>query len=449
VRTAALPEREKAGAVGEALARILVERLRFTSVIVAGTTLLYALLDVVFDQPYRRALHAIEAMTILLAAATASILRFPRLLPYATALAVALAGVLLGVIAAGSLLRGEALAGSMLIVITVLVAAAVLPLGRNAQAVVVAMALAWIALIVRSEPETFRLLVRDPASVVALGLGLGVSLLLAEQHRRFRVAMLLEQRRQLALQAEISAMNAVLEGRVIERTAELEAAVEDLASFGYSISHDLRQPLRSIASFAQILADSAAGRLDAEETDHLQRVHGAARRMNGLLDEFLRLSRMVSRPMRRETVDLGAVFAGIAAELDRRDPQRSVEWNVCGDLAAEGDRDLLTALLHELAENAWKFTAGCEPARVTFGAEPARDGMRTFFLRDNGCGFASTRDRDVFKLFSRAIDGSTEDGFGTGLAVAERIVRRHGGVIRAESQPEEGATFFFSLPASS
>jgi signal transduction histidine kinase len=434
-------------AEGQALTAILFDRLRFTAVVVIAATAFYAFLDVILAQPNRATLHLIEAVILAAAAGIFVIPRYPRVLAHTESIATFLACLLPMVIAWGALLRDEALAGSMLIVITVLVAAAVLPWGWPCQAVLVAASLACIVTVIRSDPETVRLLTRDPASIVAIGLGLGFSVLIAHQHRRIRVGIQREHERLRALQAEVLAMNAVLERRVAERTAELRTAADELASFGYSISHDLRQPLRSIASFSQILADSARGRLDSEETDWCGRIHAAARRMDGLLDEFLRLSRMATRPMKRERVDLGEVFANVAGELDRRDPARAVRWEIGQDLVVEGDEELLATLLHELAENAWKFTEDCEEAVVEFDVEIGADGTRTFFVRDNGCGFEPTRDRDVFKLFSRAIDGSVEDGFGTGLASAESIVKRHGGTMRAESEPDEGATFYFTLPA--
>ncbi len=432
-------------AVEGELHRLLVERMNFAARLVIGITFLYAGLDVVLQQPERAILHALEAAALLFSFVTILIPRLPGLLAHAAKFAVFQTSGLLAVIAAGSLLRNEVQAGSTLMVVTVLVAAAILPWGLGAQIVLVLTALGCIVGLVLIEPASTEVFTREPAYIIAIGLGLGCSMPLARQFRRARVEMFLEHERLKEAKAEISEINAVLERRVEERTAELEAAITDLRAFGYAISHDLRQPLRSISSFAQILHDGARERLLDDEKDFTSRIRAAALRMNGLLDEFLRLSRVASQRMTRERVNLSARFERIAAELAKRDPQRVVRWEIEKGLSVEGDPELLDLVLEELADNAWKFTEGREDALIAFGADATGGDEVVFFVEDNGCGFEPSRNEDVFKVFSRAIDGSEAEGFGTGLAGAERIIKRHGGRIWAEGFPDDGAVFRFTI----
>jgi signal transduction histidine kinase len=427
------------------LSRLLVDRMRFASRIVIGVTFLYAILDVLLGQPHRMALHGLEAVVLVFAVVTLLLPRFPRILVHATPFALLQAIGVLAVIGAGSILRDEVQAGSTLMVVTVLITAAILPWGLGPQAVVAVSALGFIIGIVLVDPSAVEVFTREPAYIIAIGLGLGCSIPLARQFRRARVAMFREHERLRAAQAEISAINAVLERRVEERTAELEAAITDLRAFGYAISHDLRQPLRSISSFAQIVHDSARERLLDDEKDFTDRIRAAALRMNGLLDEFLRLSRVASQRMQRERVNLSARFQRIAADFAKHHPERSVQWEIQDGLSVDGDPELLTLVLEELADNAWKFTEGREDACIAFGAEPTDGDGLVFFVEDNGCGFEPGRNEDVFKVFSRAIDGSEAEGFGTGLAGVERIIKRHGGRIWAEGYPDDGAVFRFTI----
>ena len=431
--------------VEDQLRRVLVDRMRFAAGFVIGITFLYATLDVLLRQPHRVLLHGLEAAVLVSAVVTLLLPRFPRLLAHASGFAMLQTAGLLLVIAAGSVLRNEAQAGSALMVVTALVSAAILPWGLGPQAVVAFTALACIIGIVLIDPPAVEVFTREPAYIISIGLGLGGSMLVAIQFRAARAAMFREHERLKAAQAEISAINAMLERRVEDRTAELEAAITDLRAFGYAISHDLRQPLRSISSFAQILHDSARERLLDDEKDFTDRIRAAALRMNGLLDEFLRLSRVASQRMQRERVNLSARFQRIAADFAKRHPERSVQWEIEEGLSVDGDPELLTLVLEELADNAWKFTEGREDACIAFGAD-ATDGEEVvFFVEDNGCGFEPGRNEDVFKVFSRAIDGSEAEGFGTGLAGAERIIKRHGGRIWAEGYPDDGAVFRFTI----
>ena len=230
-----------------------------------------------------------------------------------------------------------------------------------------------------------------------------------------------------------------LEARVLERTAQLEAVNQDLEAFSYAVSHDLRAPLRAIKGFSQILLEDHAAAL-AEGKPHLDRISGAATRMNDLIDDLLLLSRMARSAVVRGPFDVAQLAREIVAELRQAEPARSVELVVPAELPAHGDARLVRVLLENLLSNAWKFTSKRDAARIEIGSQ---DGA--WFVRDNGAGFDSTRATKLFQPFQRMHTAAEFEGTGIGLATALRIVRRHGGRIWADSAPNEGASFFFTL----
>ena len=239
-----------------------------------------------------------------------------------------------------------------------------------------------------------------------------------------------------------------LETRVRERTAELEATTRELDAFSYSVSHDLRAPLRRIASFSEILIEDHAAQLDSTGLDYLKRVRAATERMSDLIDALLSLSRASRTELQRRPVNLGVLARDILADLSSADPERDVE-TVIEDLPATGDTQLLTVLLQNLLSNAWKFTAGRAPARIHVGST-GTDDSRTYFVADNGAGFDTRYAAKLFVPFQRLHSGEEFQGTGIGLAIVARIIARHGGRAWAESAPGEGATFYFTLsPADS
>ncbi|MEE9166982.1 MAG: PAS domain S-box protein [Candidatus Neomarinimicrobiota bacterium] len=243
---------------------------------------------------------------------------------------------------------------------------------------------------------------------------------------------------------EIRKLNEELEQRVKERTTELEAANEELESFSYSVSHDLRAPLRTIDGFSQILLEDYGDKLDSQGKDYLQRVDKGAKHMAQLTDDLLELSRVTRREMKRQAVDLSALAKEIAAELEKTQPERQVEFIIPKGLVANGDSRLLRVVLENLMGNAWKFTGTKPRAKIEFGVESV-NGESAYFVKDNGAGFDRAYADKLFAPFQRLHSETEFEGTGIGLASVKRIIRRHGGQVRAESREGSGATFYFTL----
>ena len=249
-----------------------------------------------------------------------------------------------------------------------------------------------------------------------------------------------------------------LEQRVTERTHELEernealrhnaaqllAANTELDAFAYSVSHDLRAPLRSIDGFSQVLLEDYAAQLDEAGRDSLRRVRAATQRMGTLIDDLLKLARVTRVEMRTEFVDLSVMAREIAAELQRATPDRQVEFAIAQGLEARGDARLLRVALENLLGNSWKYTAKRTKPKIEFGSIE-ENGGRAFLVRDNGAGFDMRYADKLFGVFQRLHSVSEFEGTGVGLATVRRIITRHGGRIWAEGAVEQGATFYFTL----
>lgn len=226
--------------------------------------------------------------------------------------------------------------------------------------------------------------------------------------------------------------------------AELDALNKELESFSYSVSHDLRAPLRAIDGFSQALAEDYANRLDEEGRSYLARVRQAAQRMGFLIDDLLQLARVTRTEVAREEVDLSDMAGKVMQELQRTAPQRRVVSTIMPGLRALADARLMRVVLDNLLGNAWKFTGGRDPAEIEFGVENI-GGERAFYVRDNGAGFDMTYAGKLFGAFQRLHDAAEFPGTGVGLATVQRILRKHGGRIWAEAKPNEGAVFHFTL----
>jgi len=261
-----------------------------------------------------------------------------------------------------------------------------------------------------------------------------------------------------ASQDELQRYATELEQRVEERThelqerhealrrnaAELVAANTELDAFAYSVSHDLRAPLRSIDGFSQVLLEDYSAKLDEAGQDSLRRVRAATQRMGTLIDDLLKLARVTRTEIRAEAVDLSHMAQEIATELQRATPDRQVEFAIAPGLKAEGDARLLRVVLENLLRNSWKYTAKQPEPRVEFGSVEANGG-RAFMVRDNGAGFDMKYADKLFGVFQRLHSAAEFEGTGVGLATVRRIINRHGGRIWAEGAVDQGATFYFTL----
>ncbi len=236
-----------------------------------------------------------------------------------------------------------------------------------------------------------------------------------------------------------------LEQRVRERTEALETANRELEAFGFSVSHDLRGPLRRLDGYSRILYEDYADRLEGAGRDILIRMIRLATQMEQLIDDLLRFSRSVKGEAVREAVNLSRLARSIARELSDGEPGRTVEFIIADGLTAEGDPGLLRAALENLMRNAWKYTAPKENAVIEFGRCEGEE-ERFYFIRDNGVGFDMVHKDKLFEPFERLHDARTFEGTGIGLATVKRIIDRYGGRIWAEGTPGAGATFYFTLP---
>ena len=247
---------------------------------------------------------------------------------------------------------------------------------------------------------------------------------------------------------EVRKLTQELEQRVKDRTAQLEASNQELEAFAYSVSHDLRAPLRGIDGWSLALVEDYGPSLDQTAHQYLDRVRAETQRMGHLIDDLLKLSRLTRVEMQYESVDLTALAQGIASRLRDSEPNRHLDFIVQPGLQTSGDARLLEIVLDNLLSNAVKFTGPRTQARIEFGQNPTAEEAE-FYVRDNGVGFDMAYSKTLFGAFQRLHKYTEFPGTGIGLATAQRVLRRHGGRIWAEAQPDQGATFYFTLGKAS
>ncbi|NNM81698.1 MAG: GAF domain-containing protein [Burkholderiales bacterium] len=258
----------------------------------------------------------------------------------------------------------------------------------------------------------------------------------------FAIQYLEQQGRRLAAEEGLRRLNAELESQVKQRTGQLEAANAELEAFSYSVSHDLRAPLRSIDGFSEILLQKHSAQLDDAARDYLGRVRRSSRRMGELIEDLLALSRVGRSEIHKEEIDLAPIARAVIAELDAAN--RCVEWTIEESVPVYADSRLMKIVLENLIRNAWKFTAPKNPAKIGFGSLGA-EGEKIVYVRDNGVGFDMKHSGKLFGAFQRLHRADEFEGTGVGLATVQRIIHRHDGKIWAEAEAGAGATFYFSL----
>ncbi len=286
------------------------------------------------------------------------------------------------------------------------------------------------------------------ASTIATQLAVAYeNLLLLEEVQVHAAQLRQEAAERLRAEEEVRRLNAELEQRVRERTAELAEANRELETFSYSVSHDLRTPLRGIDGYSAALLEDYGQKLDEQAHHYLGQIRDASARMAMIIDDLLDLSRVTRAPLRKAPVSLTELAQRVVAELCKREPSRKVAVDIAEGLTAHGDAHLLAIALENLLGNAWKFTAKHSEPQIAFGQEK-EENKTVFHVRDNGAGFDMAYADKLFAPFQRLHGASEFEGTGIGLVTVHRIITRHGGHIWAQAAVNEGATVYFTLSSS-
>lgn len=271
----------------------------------------------------------------------------------------------------------------------------------------------------------------------------------AEQKRDHAMSSLSKsEAKQRKLAGDLAKMNRELEFRVQERTAALEASNKELQHFSYSVSHDLRAPLRAINTYSHYLVEDFGEVLGTEGMEYVSMLRERVSRMNDQIDSMLVLSRITQTEMKQEEIDISEMAATITEELRHAEPDRQIEITIQPNISVRGDKALLHAALENLIGNAWKFTSKKPNPSIEVGQLEAEPGKLVIFVKDNGAGFDMDHAQDLFGTFKRLHSPKDFVGNGIGLATVQRIVARHSGTVWAEAKVDEGATFFISMPDS-
>lgn len=235
------------------------------------------------------------------------------------------------------------------------------------------------------------------------------------------------------------------EALIQQTTAQLEASNRELEAFAYSVSHDLRAPLRAIDGFSNALMEDYGDKFDEDGRDYFERIRRNIQRMGLLIDDLLRLSRVSRSEMQYSQVNLSSLVEEQIHELQESDPQRQVEAIIAPEIIVSADITLMRVIINNLIQNAWKFTSNHATARIEFGLIK-QDEQSVYFVRDDGAGFDMNYTKMLFGVFQRLHNANEFHGTGIGLATVQRVIHRHGGKVWAEGEVEKGATFYFTLP---
>lgn len=260
----------------------------------------------------------------------------------------------------------------------------------------------------------------------------------------FFISVIVDVGEEVKAKESLQMLNVELEHKVLERTAELKNAYDEMEAFTYSVSHDLRSPLRATDGFSQALLEDYAEILDDTGRDYLSRIRVASQKMGGLIDDLLQLSRQTRAFMTPSTIDLGDIAHQVLSGLSRQSPDRKVDFKMNGNMSAYADANLMQIVLENLLGNAWKYTSLRDYATIEFGSK-VENGEKVFYIRDDGAGFDMAYVDKLFKPFQRLHSMQEFPGNGIGLAMVDRIIKRHFGRVWAEGEIDKGATIFFTL----
>jgi len=307
--------------------------------------------------------------------------------------------------------------------------------GNRIIGIYLAVGISWILF----SDTVVTLVFRDPATIRLISIAKGwlfiliTAVLLHILIRQYTREIRASERRVIKLNEDLS-----------KRNSELAASNKELESFIYSLSHDLRAPLRAVSSFATFLKKDYAGILDERGKDYLSRIDHGTARMNLLIEDLLSLSRISKQELKRSMVDLSNIASSVVADLRTYNPSRNAQISIADDLKVSADPVLMKIALSNLLGNAWKFTSKQENAQITFGSEEHED-KTVLYIKDNGVGFDLKHAKKMFEPFHRLHSADDFEGTGIGLAVVDRIIRRHGGKVWAEGEVGKGATIYFTL----
>ncbi|HYC55056.1 MAG TPA: ATP-binding protein [Candidatus Binatia bacterium] len=419
--------------------RTLTSRFRILAWVTLGVALLFIMMRPSASQQMAPRYAVLRWCAVVLVAAFIAWTHRPGYLRHQLLWGLLLSSgiAILGTI--GGTLRQDIGVSASLHIIMMLTTAAVLPWGLRPQVVVVAVcgALLTVSVLIIGAPAAGQPAIPTLINAFAAAL---LSLFVAYHTRSSYDQSVRENLHLRAAEARNRALNEELEAMVRARTAELEAALSDQRAVTRAISHDIRQPLRHIHGFTRMFEEEFGETFGPRHREHLERVRMATLRMDRMVDALLELSRVSGQPLQRSHFDLSRCAREICDELARGEPHRKVEIRIERDLTAECDGGLTRTLLQQLLENAWKFTRGRDQGLIELSRR-----NEAFMVRDNGPGFDMQHTARLFHAFERLHHPAEFEGEGMGLAIAERIVRRHGGRIWAEAEPDRGATFLFTL----